>query len=86
MFLDSAFIWVRNEFPKLNGKNSTITKSTSGPKTFVASHAYGFFLQKLNSVDGLSIWLCMQKIWIFEEIQNENSKRKWKWIKNQFFV
>jgi hypothetical protein len=31
-------------------------------KPFVVSHAYSFFLQKLNGADGLSLQLCMQKV------------------------
>jgi hypothetical protein len=31
-----------------------------------------FPFQKLKGTDGLWIWLHMQTIWIFEEIQNEN--------------
>jgi hypothetical protein len=45
-------------------------------KTFAASHKYSILLQKLNY--NLSIWLCMQEIWISKEIQNENSKMKLK--------
>jgi hypothetical protein len=41
-------------------------------KTFVVSRTYSCFFLKLNSADGLSIWLHMQMIWIFKEIQNEN--------------
>jgi hypothetical protein len=44
-------------------------------KTFTTSHACRSPIQKFNSWNGLSIWLCMQMISNFKEIQNENETK-----------
>ncbi len=66
----------------MNVKSTASFQKFLSPKLLTISHACNSPIQKLNDAKSSSVQLCMWKIWIFEKIQNENSKWKWKLIKH----